>query len=284
MWTSAAGAAAQSQNVEIIANNLANADTVGFKKDLPTFREYLTTLEREHGPEDIPRGAFKDKDFYPLDGRDQAYVVMDNTYTNFKQGTLKVTHSPWDFAIEGPGFLEVSTPFGPRFTRQGSLKLSPEGRIVTTEGFPVMNATSRPDAGPAATPPLVQGQGRVPAGLDLSRAISVRDRQGAVNIAQDGSVFVGDDFVGKLSLVEFTDLNKLRKVGGGMFENKEAANFAQGPLRSFARQGMIELSNVNPVEEMVNLIKANRLFEHDMKALKTYGEILGKEATEVGKL
>ncbi len=142
MWTSAAGAAAQAQSVDVVANNLANADTIGFKKDLPTFREYLTTVEREHDAEDIPRGAFKDKDFFPLDGRDQSFVVVDNTHTDFRQGRLKITQAPLDLAIEGPGFFEVSTPNGVRYTRQGSLKMAMDGRLVTTDGFPVLAASA----------------------------------------------------------------------------------------------------------------------------------------------
>lgn len=259
IWTSTAGAAARAQEVEVIANNLANADTVGFKKDQPTFKEYMSNIEREHGPEDIPRGPFKDKDFYPLDGRDQAYVVMDGTYTNFRQGSLRVSQSPMDVAMEGPGFLEVSTPAGNRFTRQGSLKVSRDGLLVTTAGNPVLSA-------------------------DAGKLISLKDKPGKIAIAGDGSVFSGDEFVARLSIGEFGDTKKLTKSGGGLYENREAANRLPGPARSFVRQGMIEMSNVNPVEEMVNLIQANRMFEHDLKAMKTYGEMMGKEATEVGKL
>ena len=98
MWTAAAGASAQSQNLDIIANNLANADTPAFKKDVPTFKEYLATVEREHEAADIPRGQIKDKDFYPLDGRDQSYVVMDGAHTSFRQGNLRVTQSQFDLA------------------------------------------------------------------------------------------------------------------------------------------------------------------------------------------
>src|SRR4051812_31287665 len=112
MWTAATGASAQANNLDLIANNLANADTPAFKKDTPTFKEYLANVEREHGAADIPRGPIKDKDFYPLDGRDQSYVVLDGTHTSFRQGNLRVTQSQFDVALDGPGFLEVSTPHG----------------------------------------------------------------------------------------------------------------------------------------------------------------------------
>ena len=169
---------AQSQNVDVIANNLANTDTMGFKKDLPTFKEYLASVERTPEPLDIPRGPIKDKDMFPLDGRDQAFVVVDGTYTNFRPGTLRVTQSPLDVAMDGPGFLEVSTPDGVRYTRQGSLKVAMDGRLVTNQGYPVLAA----QPGGLAAPPAENaqpGQGRThwlkeEPGLDANQPLTMR--------------------------------------------------------------------------------------------------------------
>ncbi|MCM2322880.1 MAG: flagellar hook basal-body protein [Oligoflexia bacterium] len=272
MWTAVSGATAQAQQVEIIANNLANSDTLAFKKDLPAFREYLAAEQREPGPAQIQHRAIKDKDLYPLDGRDQAHVVVDGTYTHFKQGNLKVTHAPLDVAMDGPGFIEVSTPSGVRYTRQGSLKLAMDGRLVTTEGHPVLAVAA---GGPEA--------GRTPA-MEAARFINLRDRGSHLAISEQGEIFAGENLVAKLSVVEFGDLNKLRKSGGQLFENRDPANVSAAPVRTAVRQGVLETSNVNPVEEMTNLIKANRLFEQDLKALKTYGDLLGREVNDIGKL
>ena len=87
-----------------------------------------------------------------------------------------------------------------------------------------------------------------------------------------------------ISVVEFADRNKLRKIGGSLFENTDAANLKPIPDSTAIRQGVLETSNVNPVEEMTKLIQAHRLFEQDLKAVKTYGELLGREANDVGKL
>lgn len=297
LWTAVSGAAAQAQQVETIANNLANADTLGFKKDAPVFREYLATLEREKGPQDIPQGPIKEKEFYPLDGRDQAFVIVDGTYTNFKQGNLRVTNSPLDVAMDGPGFIEVSTPAGIRYTRQGSLKVAMDGRLVTNEGYPVL--ASQP-GGLARQPAAIAQQGGQ-GGQDLlatqggvaaeqaqeaaARFINLRDRGTQFSISEQGEIYAGDQLVAKLGVVEFGDLNKLRKAGGGLFENKDAANVVSNEARkTVVRQGVLETSNVNPVEEMTNLIKANRLYEQDMKAMKTFGELLGREANDIGKL
>ncbi len=269
MWTAAAGAVAQAQNLDVIANNLANSDTGAFKKDTPTFKEYLSTVERIHGPGDIPRGAIKDKDLYPLDGRDESYVVMDGTHTSYRQGHLRVTQSQFDVAMDGPGFLEVNTPQGVRFTRQGSLKVASDGRLVTADGNPILAAES---------------VGVAPKSLDLaSRFINLRDRGGHIVINGQGEIFSGETLVTRLSVAEFRDLSQLHKIGGQLFENKNPANRVS-PEHTLVRQGLLESSNVNPIEEMTNMIKANRLFETDLKALKTYGELLGKEANEVGKL
>jgi flagellar basal-body rod protein FlgF len=298
IWTAASGAAAQSQAVEMVANNLANSDTLAFKKDTPTFKDYLAIQQREHGALDIPRGPIKEKEFYPLDGRDQTYVIVDGTYSNFKQGSLKVTQAPLDVAIDGPGFLEVSTPSGIRYTRQGSLKVATDGRLVTSDGNPVLASTP---GGLAAAPtpnqqqdqgrqdPALGAQGRAPAGLNTqdvaARFINLRDRgSNNLNINQQGEIYSGEDLIGKLSLVEFTDVNKLRKQGGSLYENQDAANQPINPGKTLLHQGMLETSNVNPVEEMTNLIKANRLFEEDLKSMKTYGEMMGREVNDLGKL
>ncbi|MFZ9594999.1 MAG: flagellar hook-basal body protein [Bdellovibrionia bacterium] len=272
MWTAASGAAAQAQSIDTIANNLANADTTAFKKDAVTFKEYLATLEREHPTQDIPRGPIQTRELYPLDGKDQSFVVMDGTHTLHEQGHLRVTQQPLDLALDGPGFLEVSTPMGIRYTRQGNLKLSSDGRLVTAEGFSVL-------ASPNETP-----EAALNPSLSLpARYINLADHSRALTITEQGEIYDRNDLVAKIHLVEFKNLGKLRKTGGSLFESLDAKN-SFAATRTAIRQGVLETSNVNPVEEMTKLITANRLFEQDLKALKTYGELLGKEANEVGKL
>lgn len=275
--------------MEVIANNLANSDTLAFKKDQAAFKEYLSTLERNPGPAPLPHGPVKDKDFYPLDGRDQAFVIVDGTHTSFKQGHLRVTQSPLDVALEGSGFIEVSTPNGVRYTRQGSLKIAMDGRLVTSDGNPVL--ASQPGglaAQPAASVQPGQGglatQGGVAAGSEAARFINLRERGSNLTINRAGEIYAGDELVAKLSVVEFPDLGKIRKSGGSLFENKDPANRPAAAAATVVHQGVLEGSNVNPIEEMTNLIRANRLFEQDLKAMKTYGELMGREANDIGKL
>ena len=276
IWTAASGAAAQAQNLEIVANNLANSDTLAFKKDVPTFKEYLVSAEKPKEVVDLPRGQIKDQDLYPLDGHDQAFVVVDGTHTQFRQGHLRVTQKSLDVALDGPGFLEVSTPDGLRYTRQGSLKLSAQGVLVTQEGHPVLASEALGIAG--ETP-----QSRSNLNSAEARKIQLLDASGPITINQQGEIYIGDRLYTRLSLVEFTNTQGLRKTGGQLFEMHSPSQWVTAK-NTRVHQGVVETSNVNPIEEMTNMIKANRLFEHDLKALKTYGELLSKEVNEVGKL
>ena len=278
-WTTVSGAVAQSQNVDVIANNLANVDTAGFKKDSPTFKEYLSTLERQREPQEAPQGPIKNRDFHPIDGRDQSHVIVSGTHTNFRAGNMRVTESPLDLALEGAGFFEISTPTGIRYTKHGRFKLNQDGRLVTTDGFPVLSSQANP-GGVQAT----QGGVAASPGAEAARFINLKDAGAQFKITQNGEIFFGDTQFGKLSVVEFADLKKLRKQGNQLFDNADPENISPQVANTIVRQGMIETSNVNPVEEMSHLIQAHRMFEHNLKAMKTYGEMMGREANDVGKL
>jgi flagellar basal-body rod protein FlgG len=295
MWTSVSGAAAQAQAVDIVANNLANADTNGFKKDLPAFKEYLSSVEREHDRPSIHVGPVEDRDLNPLYDKDQSHVLIDGTHTNFRQGSLKVTKAPLDVAIEGPGLIEVSTPQGIRYTRHGSLKLAADGRLVTNEGYPVLLARAgglaadgQPGAIAVGGPNNAEIGAPVPGSLGdpnvASRFINLKDR-GNLSFTEKGEIYANGDLVGQVSVVEFQNPKFLQKAGLQYFTNTDPSkNASLEPSRTKIHQGMLEGSNVNPVEEMTNLIKANRLFEHDLKVMKTFGDLMGREANDIGKL
>lgn len=278
LWPAVSGAVARDHQVEVIANNLANANTNGFKKDDVTFKEYLVKGEKMQDlGEDIPRSPIKDKDLYPLDGRDQSMVVVNGTYSVHKTGGLKVTDNPLDIALDGPGFFEISTPQGIRYTRSGSFKISPEGRLETSEGNPVL----MPGEAPAADE---GGAIRAPASDVAGRYINLLGRDGAIHINEKGELYSGEDKVANLSVVEFESTKTLQKSGSLNFDNKDPKNAAVPAQKTWLRQGMVETSNVNPVEEISNLIRANRMFEQDLKAMKTVNEMMQKEVNDIGKL
>jgi flagellar basal-body rod protein FlgG len=284
MWPAVSGAVARSQVVDVVANNLANMDTPAFKKDLPTFKEYISTLERDPQNQEIPRGPIKDKEFYPLDGRDQSFVVVDGTHTVHTQGALRVTGAPLDLALEGQGFFEVSTPQGVRLTRQGSFKLSPEGWLVTREGHPVLSKEVRGLATAQLAASAVQpGQGRpsTQGGVAVERGINLKGLTD-LSVGETGEIYSGDGLVATLALTEVPNAKKLQKSGGHLYVNTDSANVSANPATTLIRQGFIETSNVSPVEEMTKLIQANRLFELDLKGVKTYNDMMAKEVNEVG--
>ena len=282
LWPAVSGAMARDYQVEVIANNLANVNTDGFKRDDVSFKEYLSKKENmDLAGEEIPRSPIKDKDLYHLDGRDQSFVVVNGTHTKFSTGGFKVTDSPLDFALNGPGFFEISTPAGIRYTRAGSFKISAEGKLVTSQGYPVLAGgdavvAPEPVKGAPATPVAPPS----PAG----REINLSNLEGSLHVNDMGEVYMGDDKIAVMNVVEFGDLNQIRKVGSSNFENKNpVANPPQVATKTVVKQGVIETSNVNPVQEISNLIRANRMFEEDLKAMKTVNEMLQKEVNDIAK-
>jgi flagellar hook-basal body protein len=340
IWTSVSGGMAQSQSVDVIANNLANVNTTGFKKDTPTFKEYLTAIERPPSPEsDIPRTAFKDSDFYHHDGKEHAFVNLNKVHTEHTQGNLRMTNGAFDVAIDGPGFFAVKTPAGIMFTRAGDFKVDGQGKLVTQDGYSVLALSGEAEAtktdgaaqqeqqpaqpgaetsvqaqpqaqntpgvatrAPASINPFTQkspniaaanaplptpGNPAQPEQQALLKEISLVDvlSEGRkVHITTDGQVFAGTELIGVLAMAEFTDPALLQKTTSTLYTNPNSANVPKLADVSRVRQGFLETSNVNAVSELVNLLKANRMFESNMRAIKTYNEMAGKEANEVGKL
>ena len=303
LWTSVSGGMAQSQNVDIIANNLANANTTGFKKDEPTFKEYLTTNERPPSPAiDIPRTAFKDSDFYHFDGREHAMVNLNKVVTDHTQGSMRSTSAPFDMAIDGPGFFAVQTPSGMMFTRSGDFKVNGQGQLVNQEGYPVLglageaaDAENQPKPGgtadaarnPSSFNPFTGQYPPVDGSKPLLAPINLKDPIAAgtvIHISPEGELFSGDERVAKIAMAEFANPILLKKETTSLYSNPDAANVPRVGDSSRVRQGFLEASNVNPVVELMNLIKANRMYESNMRAIKAYNDMSAKEANEVGKL
>lgn len=276
-WPAVSGSIAQSERLNTIANNLANADTNGFKRDQVAFESVLSSAVTAAMKEEIPRKAYTEKDFHKLDGTDTAYVQIEGTFTDHSQGKLRVSSNPLDVALEGKGFLEVLAPQGVRYTRQGSLRMNQEGTLVTNEGFPVL----APGTAPAPT-----ADGTAP-GEDFS-ARMIRLNPGAANtrvsVTTDGRIYQGNQEMGQLAVTEFVDEKLLSKEGSSLFRNDENANLAQTPRTTTVRQGVIETSNVNAISEMTEMLKATRLFEANQKLVTTYGELESRAVNDLGKL
>jgi flagellar basal-body rod protein FlgF len=276
IWVPLSGQVAQQRKVETIANNVANANTVGFKKDQLVFKEHLTALTTGVEDIDIPRKEFSPADFYHSQGAENSMVAVDSSFTIFEQGTMIPTNNPLDLALKGEGFIEVLTPTGVRFTRKGNLSLSRDGELVTDQGFRVLsalNATEENLRDPASVGSFPKPEERiikVPTNTKLT-------------FTNEGEVLTRDGLVGKISVVEFKDTHALRKEGNSLYITPDEANILRTNIKTTVNQGFLEGSNVNAIEEMSELIKAHRHFESIQKAINAYDQLSNKAANEIGK-
>ena len=264
IWVPLSAAIAQQRKVDTIANNVANANTPGFKKDRLVFKEHLTALEKGLNNIDLPQKEWAPEDFYRSQGGEKAHVKVAASFTIFEQGALTPTGNPLDIGINGKGFLVVDTPNGTRYTRRGSLSLSKDGSLVTDRGYPVLGEYLRGEDG-----------------NQTAELGNIRLRLGRPHINAQGQIEVKGEIIGKIALVEFRDVAALRKEGGGLFINPDAGNIVTGGVQSRINQGFIEESNVNAIEEMSELIKANRHFESIQRAIKNYDYISGKAVNDI---
>lgn len=269
LWVPISGAIAQQRKVDTIANNVANANTAGFKKDGVTFREYITALDKGHTDIDLPNKEWAPEDFYRSYGAENSMVKVDGSYTDFKQGQLASTGNPLDIALNGPGFLEVLAPGGIRYTRRGTLGLNPEGFLVTDQGHRVLARPQDPNEPAAPEDRYIQ--------VPLTGAKNL-----TLNLG--GEIFVDNQPLTTISVAEFKDIHALRKEGHSLYINPYPENRLSEPKSTSVNQGFVEQSNVNTVAEMSELIKAHRHFESIQKAIKAYDEMSGKAVNEIGKL
>jgi flagellar basal-body rod protein FlgF len=276
IWVPLSGQVAQQRKVETIANNVANANTVGFKKDQLVFKEHLTALTKGLDDIDIPRNEFSPADFYHTQGAENAMVAVDGSFTVFEQGTMIPTNNPLDVALKGDGFLEVLTPTGVRFTRKGNLSLNRDGELVTDQGYRVLSALNASEENLRA--PAAEGSFPTPEERVLRVPTNTK-----LTIANDGEILTRDGIVGKLSVVEFKDPHALRKEGNSLYITPDELNVVRTNIKTSVNQGFLEGSNVNAIEEMSELIKAHRHFESIQKAINAYDQISGKAANEIGK-
>ena len=251
---------AQSTRLDTIANNLANVNTTAFKKDRQVFSEYLSANEKpaELG---MPRVAASIESFYDMRGGDNAYVSPAGSYTNFEQGGLRSTGNNLDMALDGQGFFEVMTPSGPRFTRNGAMQVDNDGKLVTREGFPILSP----------------GEGD-----PQSRQINVGTRN--FNVGEAGEITSNGQLLGRVSVVDFKNRDELQKVGNSLYALKGNAQGRAEPSGAKIQQGFTETSNVNVVEEMTDMITANRVFEAAQQAIKAHDQLDDKLINQVGKV
>jgi flagellar basal-body rod protein FlgF len=228
--------------MDVVANNVANVNTNGFKADKSLFEAYLRT------------GAHEDN----FVGSDRAisYVLDRGTFKDFTQGPTEQTKNPLDLAIDGGGFLVVQTPAGERYTRDGGLQINNQGQLVTAAGNPVIGTSGPIVFQPTDHDVSIAADGNITVLEGLNRIDSVR---------------------GKLRVVSFADAQKLLKDGSNLYSAGTAA--AQPDTTSKIRQGFVEKSNVNSVTEMSRMIEVTRTYTQIANLLQQQSD-LHKSAIE----
>jgi flagellar basal-body rod protein FlgF len=213
------------RELDVVANNIANINTTGFKADGAVFEEFIAPTARSG-------------DLSPADRR-VSFVRDRATWIDMSQGPVERTGNPLDIAIDGKGFLAVQTPNGERYTRNGALQINANGQLVTGDGYPVLG-----ENGPVVFQNTDHGIMISPDGT-----ISVRE----------GDTVNTESQRGRLRLVTFQNAGLLRKDGSGTF--MAPADIAPEPdTQSRIVQGAIEKSNVRGVVEMTRMIEVTRSY------------------------
>jgi flagellar basal-body rod protein FlgG len=250
LWISKTGLEAQQLHMDVISNNMANVGTTGFKKSRAVFQDLLYQIERQPGAQNTQQNQL------PSGMQIGTGVNPVATERMHLQGNLEKTGNPLDVAINGKGFFQILMPDGSTaYTRDGSFQLDSQGQLVTASGFPVQ---------PAITIPA-----------DAQTVTIGRD--GTVSVTQPGNTAAQQ--IGALQLANFINPAGLQSMGENLYLETGSSGAPQANVPGtnglgVINQSFIETSNVNVVEELVNMIQTQRSYELNSKAVQTSDQML----------
>jgi flagellar basal-body rod protein FlgF len=246
MYISAAGALAHSHRQDVIANNLANVDTVSFKRDLAVLQTRRTEAV-EKGSSSYTADLLE-----KMGGGTFAHPV----HTDYSPASLEETGNFYDLALEGKGFFSVRNGEQVHYTRDGRFAVNDKNQLVTIAGgYPVLD------------------EGGKPITIDRDLDFSVNDQ---------GFVSQGGAMVARLGIADIADTGKLSKQGNNMYVNEggEIVQLANTPVK----QGFVENSAVVAVNELTNMIQAQRIFQANTSLLQMQDRSLGLAVTKLGMI
>ena len=238
-----AGALFQQLRLGVISNNLANVNTVGFKKDLAMYEPL--------GSEALTDEKVQEAIIAP-DLEKFAANLPAKTVTNFEQGTVAHTGNKLDVALNGEGFFSIEAPDGTQYTRKGNFTINDQNELCTVDGFPVLGEGGR---------------------------ITLESTN--LEIGEDGSIMENGDVVDKLKIVNFEEYSLIKKGEGHFSPVNENVQEIE-PENMFVQQGYLEQSNVNAVKMMTEMIDTLRGFESYQKAISTLNETTSLAVNKVG--
>lgn len=244
IYQAAAAMNATTRWQEVISENLAASQIPGFKKQDLSF----SAVQAGYQPRSQMTSPLNHKHFMmPLAG----------ATTNLKSGELRPTGVNTDLALDGPGFFELQMADGRRgYTRDGGLRVSGQGQLVTKQGLPVMGESGSLELDP--------------------------NNSGPISVSPTGDVSQGGELKGRLKLSEFSDPGALVPTGSGVFITADPTMQPSIASHTSVRQGFVENSNASTITEMVNLITANRLFQANQKVILAADERMGRLINDVG--
>ncbi|MCL2707810.1 MAG: flagellar basal-body rod protein FlgF [Defluviitaleaceae bacterium] len=246
LYTSALGMITQMNRMDVVANNIANVDTTGYKRDQVVSQSFSEELMRRLN--DPVTRMFKD---YPIGTVSQGVYVND-IYTDHSAGSFRQTGSSLDLALKGQGFFSVTVNGEELYTRDGSFTLASNGALVTKDGG------------------WVQG-----AGGDVILP------NGPVVIDEAGRIFVNGIYIDTLKLTDFSDKHTLRKEKDNYYRVTAESQFA--PFEGSVTQGFLENSNVSSVREMVEMIALSRAYETNSRMITVHDAIMARAVSEIGR-
>lgn len=253
LYTAYTGMYNEQKRLDIISNNLANSATIGYKEEQVTsqaFREMLTykIKDRSNGFVDEPIGSMS------------LGVKIGETYTNWDQGSIRQTENTYDVAIQGKGFftVRVTNANGEDkiyYTRNGAFNCTQDGYIVDNDGNHIQGSS---------------GDLQVP--MDAAKIV----------IDQDGAVYADDVYVDTILITDFEDYDYLKQYGDNFWEAVDGAVTRDGIYT--LEQGYTEQSNVNVIDQMVDMITITRAYEAGQKMIQTQDSLMSHSVNDIGKV
>jgi flagellar basal-body rod protein FlgG len=250
LYAAVSGSLAHEKRLAILTNNLANANTVGFKADRPLFQVEQPPVVVGPLPAADGSGAVVTM-LNRFQGRDSSQTQLSNVHTDFTSGDLRDTGNPLDLALQGRGFFAVQTSDGVAYTRQGTFSLNAEGVLVTSGGLPVLG-----DNGP------------------------LRLRGGKIEIDPTGRVSADGAFVDRLKIVDFPQPYALEKQGDVLFRSV-VPNPPATTANAVVRQGAVETANVQPVRLLVSVMETSRAYEAYQKVIQAFNDTAGRAVNDI---
>ncbi len=245
LYNAATGMIAVEQRQDIIANNLANVSTPGYKRMQPVQLGFYEVFSQK-----MIHPFHFDTEAAPAGG-----VKGVESFTNLTLGPLRITEDPLSLALHGPGYIAIDTPGGERYTRAGQFTIDTDGQLATDNGYKVANATGGP--------------------IDVNGEEIVISPEGVVTI--DGQI------TGQVRMREFQDPTRLERTGDNLYRaSEEVLSQSSEPVDTYLEQGAIELSNVQLPVEMGNMMIGLRAYEANQKVIQTIDATIGRLIEQVG--